>query len=78
MNYFYKLAIAVDQLANVIVGGYPDETLSARTWRKSKESKKWEMFRFFVDLIFFFDPDHCFTSYLSEQDRKHYPAYYRK
>ena len=31
-GYLYRVSIAVDQLFNSILGGWPDETLSARAW----------------------------------------------
>ena len=34
-TYFHNLGIALDQLVNAVFGGYPDETMSSRTWRLS-------------------------------------------
>lgn len=33
MSYGYNVAIGIDQLANALLGGSPDETLSARCYR---------------------------------------------
>ena len=33
--YGWNLLIALDQMANTILGGFPDETLSARAHRKA-------------------------------------------
>ena len=33
MSYLLRLLIALDQLANALIGGHPDETLSARAYR---------------------------------------------
>lgn len=75
-----QVFIAIDQLINTLIPPYKDawadETLSARSWRNGKTSKGWNAFRIFVDTILFFDPQHCFTSYLSEADRKHLPEEY--
>lgn len=65
MSYLKNLLIAIDQLANTILCGWPDETLSSRCWRLSLAGKDWP--RKVVDTIFFFDPDHCFQSYESER-----------
>lgn len=66
-NYAYRFGIAIDQLVNTAIGGYPNETLSARAWRHGHvEGKKpWGHFRFVIDGIFFFDRDHCEKSYLN-------------
>ena len=40
-SYALKIAIAVDQLANVVTGGNPDETISSRAARAAKEGKQW-------------------------------------
>jgi len=67
MNLFFRIVVnillAVDQLANSIVLGHPDETLSSRLGRTVRDEKgrenhryfwvKW--FRIFVDCLFFFD-----------------------
>lgn len=73
---FLQFAIAFDQLANTLFGGYADETLSARAWRQSKHSKRWQYLRRVIDGLFFWQSDHCFNSYLSELHRKHLPQEY--
>ena len=71
-----QVAIAVDQLANTLLGGQPDETLSARAWRL-RNKPYWKTFRKIIDFIFFWDPDHCYTSYVSEVLRKQLPGEYQ-
>lgn len=65
-KYFYKNGIAVDQLINTILGGYPNETLSARAWRMGEihHHRGWHHFRLFVDKLFFFDKNHCEECFL--------------
>ena len=70
-NYFMNLAIALDQTLNALTGGSCDETLSSRTYRKSQNSTAWMWLRAIIDTIFFFDKDHCKTSYDAEVLRKH-------
>jgi hypothetical protein len=45
MRYFMKVLLGVDQFANTIIGGSPDETISARAGRRSgcpdRVSKLW-------------------------------------
>lgn len=72
-----QVAIALDQLVNTLLGGWADETLSARSYRLSDDSLRWLIVMKCIDLLFFFDPQHCYTSYLSEKDRRHLPVEYR-
>lgn len=68
--------IAFDQLLNVWLfwwlpgGTWADETLSARAWRIRHE---WPRLHLVIDAAFFFDHDHCRTSYESEQQRMQAP-----
>jgi len=66
-----QIAIAIDQLANAILGGMADETLSARAHRTGSA---WEPV---IDALFWWQDDHCFQSYLSEKERKQMPQEYR-
>lgn len=70
-----QLAISIDQLFNVLLGGYADETLSSRAWRAYYDKKPFGLvFKPVIDTIFFFDKDHCFNSFLSERlDRQQPP-----
>ena len=69
--YWLNLLIAIDQLFNALTGGSCDETFSSRAYRRSLTSAHWKVLRNTIDLIFFFDPDHCYTSYLAEKQRRH-------
>lgn len=72
MTYGKKILIAVDQLFNTLLGGWPDETLSSRAWRWEKDGvRSWP--RRFIDTLFFFDPRHCRESYESEILRRQFP-----
>lgn len=66
-----QFLIAVDQLANTVLGGMADETISARAhrngWKRTERVINW-LFR---------DPEHCAESYRSELLRKHLPNAYR-
>lgn len=73
-----QIAIGVDQLVNTLLGGWADETLSARLYREELNGKLWaRVLRPVVDVLFFFDPDHCETSYYYELNRMQYPKEYR-
>lgn len=60
-KYLLRVAIALDQLVNAILGGYPNETLSGRAWRKGiiQEIHGWIFVQQIIDLIFFLQPNHC-------------------
>lgn len=73
-----QVLIAIDQLINTLLGGWSDETFSARCWREGKTSTRWNAMRIAVDTLLWFDKQHCFQSYLSEYERKQLPEEYRK
>lgn len=71
--YFINLLIALDQLANVILRGDPDETLSSRAHRmRSKGQHIWGWTASVIDALFFFDDNHCERAWLSETKRKNF------
>lgn len=73
-----QVLIAIDQLANTLAGGYADETISARAWRKRNESRGWQRARRWIDRLFFWEPNHCEASWRSELLRVQLPKGYRK
>ena len=64
-----QVAIAIDQLQIAPLGGWADETLSARMWRH-RGLPLWREARWLVDKLFFWQPDHCYQSFVSELQRK--------
>lgn len=72
MSYAKKLSIAIDQLLNTILGGWPDETLSSRAWRWDNTGVcVWP--RRIIDFLFFWEKDHCYASYVSEREGRQLP-----
>lgn len=69
--------IALDQLANAIIGGEPDETLSARAWRL-RQRPAWGRAQRIIDRLFFWEAEHCRASYDSEINRQQMPGIYRR
>lgn len=69
-TYLLNILISFDQLVNVLFLGQPDETISSRAWRCKDVSSFWRFMRKFIDLLFFFQPQHCFKAYLAELNRK--------
>ena len=72
MTYGKRTLIAVDQLINTLLGGWPDETLSSRCYRWARDGvRAWP--RKLVDALFFWEPGHCRSAYESERRRLQYP-----
>lgn len=47
-NWFHEVFVAVDQTINAILGGYSDESISARSYRlgsKAKARDAWDQWR---------------------------------
>lgn len=74
-----QIAIAIDQLANTLLGGAADETLSARAHRmRVKGHRYWGWTAGFIDALFFWDKRHCLKAYQSERARHQLPNAYRQ
>ncbi|WP_193617873.1 MULTISPECIES: hypothetical protein [Neisseria] len=79
-TYLKNIAIAADQSINAVFGGYPDETMSSRIYRKERAanrgeaSKYWKWLRVAVDKLFFLQKNHCEKAHLREQQKAHFPA----
>ncbi len=76
-----NLLTALDQFAFCVLTlghSYPDETISAWAWRAESRGKRWGGWvRRTIDALFWFDPDHCRTSFESEWRKAHLPDAYR-
>lgn len=77
LPYWKAVAIAWDQLVNAHFGGWPDETLSSRAYRLSKNGR--HLPRKVIDTLFFWDRDrssgkrHCELSFESEREGRQLP-----
>jgi hypothetical protein len=67
-----QVAVAVDQLVNALAGGWADETLSSRAYRESPRLER------LINALLWFDKDHCYESYVSEQLRNQCPPELRQ
>ena len=65
MPYWKAVLVALDQLVNAILGGWPDETFSSRCWRWSLAGRDWPSR--IVDGLLWLDSNHCQESYESER-----------
>lgn len=62
VRYFSRVGTAVSVLSNVLIGGKSNQTLSARNYelkRMNKPNCVW-----LIDTLFFWDKNHCMTSWL--------------
>lgn len=55
-KYLFNILVSLSQVANVLLAGDPDETLSSRAGKKHPRLAK------IIDRLMWFDPDHCATS----------------
>ena len=77
--WFLNIAIAIDQLANAVLRGDPDETLSSRAYRMHMKGQPyWGWLANAIDALFFWQraPRHCERAYLSEVERRQFPDVY--
>jgi hypothetical protein len=71
-----QFLISIDQVLNTVLGGWADETVSARAWRLRERSTRWKYTMLVINAIFF-DSLHCAKSYTSELTRRQLPPEYR-
>lgn len=57
-RYFWNLLIALDQLANTVLAGDPDETISSRAAKRA-DRRGWRQLGLFLEWI---DPGHLAKS----------------
>jgi hypothetical protein len=70
-NACHRLFIAWDQLLNTALGGDPDETLSARAWRREQQvAGAWRILRRGIDAAFFWQNEHCKAAFRAEMRSK--------
>lgn len=73
-QYFFNVAVGIDQLGNTIIGGAPDETISSRCYRHSDDNRFAAVARKVIDFIFsIWEENHCYEAFKSEQERNHFP-----
>lgn len=76
--WLLQLLIGFDQLANALVGGYADETLSSRAHRmREKGQPYWRWTAGMIDGLFFWQQGHCKRAFESELRRLQLPAHIR-
>lgn len=82
-TYLFNILVALSQLGNTLLGGHPDESMSARAWRTGKAGRlPGAVLRPVIDFMFLVitfgsDKTHCKTAYESEKLRRQFPEYYQ-
>lgn len=79
MTYLLNIAIALDQLANALLAGAPDETLSSRAHRmRAKGQPVWGWTANAIDGLFYcIQRNHCEIAYQREWQRRQLPGVFR-
>lgn len=57
-QYFWNILISIDQLANTLLGGDPDETISSRAGKYARRGRGWVPCQL-CKLLNLIDKDHC-------------------
>lgn len=57
IRYFWNLLIALDQFANAMLAGDPDETISSRAAKAQEKGRRWGCV--LCRLLDVVDPGHC-------------------
>lgn len=71
LTFIKKFLISIDQLANTMLGGDEDNTLSSRSFIQAQTGKKrWVLMRKFVDTLLWFDDNHCEESFVNEYEKR--------
>ena len=80
LQHIKQIGIAIDQLVNTLLGGFADESLSARSYRVAKKGYWYaKALEWFINLLFRpFQKDHCHKAYMSEIENRQLPPEYRK
>lgn len=90
MRFAHQVFIALDQLANTLLAGYADETLSARAHRSARRDGggRWAVAERVIDWLFvpqdwlvrargeWTGARHCERAYRAEIERRQYPPHY--
>jgi hypothetical protein len=75
----YQGWIAFDQWINALAGGWADETISARAYRRARQGiRKWEILEKVINGLFFWERGHCHNAYVMEVSRMQMPPAYRE
>jgi hypothetical protein len=72
MIHFILIFTACSQLLNTLLGGWPDETTSARSYRQ-RDKRFWGFMYRAINVLFFWQDDHCKWAYELEAKARPVP-----
>ena len=77
--YGWQWVLWLDLGLNVSTGGYAAELFSSRCYRRRIETDApgWHRLEFLVNVIFFWQPDHCENSFLYQKALGGLPSAYK-
>jgi hypothetical protein len=76
MSRAREIGVGLTQLLNAFCGGYASECFSSRCWRL-REYRPFNVVYRVVNVIFFWQPNHCKASYDAQVARWNVPADYQ-
>lgn len=72
MRWGKAVLIAIDQLVNALLAGWPDETLSSRAYRWDNDGvRSWP--KKVINALFFWEKNHCLSAYTNEREGRQLP-----
>jgi hypothetical protein len=66
----WLILAAVSQVLNALLGGSPDQTLSARALMNQRR-RRWQVTYRALNALFFWQDDHCLRSFLADERNAH-------
>lgn len=72
-DYTKRTGVALTQMLNALLGGWPDESVSSRAHRCKGASRRWALAARLINAGFFLEADHCAAAYEAERSRRHFP-----
>jgi hypothetical protein len=71
IGFVRQVLLALDQFVNALLLGEADTSISARAYIRSKDGTVcWKVVRKLIDIVVFFQDDHCFRAYMYELEQK--------
>jgi hypothetical protein len=68
--YFTELTAAFSQLFNAFLAGNRDQSFSSRSFEGEQAGVWWcKLSRPMVDMLLFWQPNHCYNAYHSDNER---------
>lgn len=71
--WLINVSVAIDQMLNALLGGWADETISSRAYRMKDSGPAWRLIHAGINLLLFFQKDHCRIAHDYERNRWQMP-----